>query len=304
MAVIENASSPEAVMEWTGTLKSMSASEMMAQQICQRGAEHALMELQKAGATPERCQAMLDSVRHGLITIHEAATARGIDLLSYSVDEQAPAAPEAIVPIELSRAVEGPRVQHPDADYPCLYDHTGNILDINKVLVQRLELRGLLTDNELLRQHAAREISDNTMLTGLSMSNGGINMGIEGGAAGLLVESFVHQFKNTGGINYVELMFTSTEVMPGERFTVTLQRVNGLTPAQKLAAAEKELETLRKHQESVADVEGIFESKAIAAYAASGGTKPWTYLEPGEWEKWRAVVNAVHAVNGGQKGSS
>lgn len=138
------------------------------------------------------------------------------------------------------------RPQEPDVDFPCLYSLTGNITDINTVIVQRLALREILKENELLRKHAAKEISDSTLLTGISVSNGGINMGLEGGAAALLVESFVSQFKAEGGINYVELSFTSTQVMPGERFVVTVQRVDGLTPAQKLAAAEAELKTLRK----------------------------------------------------------
>ena len=86
MAVIENANSPEAVALWFAKFKTMDRNELLAQQICQRGAEHALEELQKLGVTPENCQAMLDSLRHALITLHEAATARGIDLLSYSHD--------------------------------------------------------------------------------------------------------------------------------------------------------------------------------------------------------------------------
>ena len=89
MAIIENPSSPEAVAAWFEKFKTMSPAELTAQQVCQRGAEHALMELQKLGVTPENCQAMLDSLRHALITIHDAATARGIALLSYSYDEKA-----------------------------------------------------------------------------------------------------------------------------------------------------------------------------------------------------------------------
>lgn len=85
MAVIENLSSPEAVAEWQAKFAGMSSSELMAQQICQRGAEHALVELQKIGVTPENLQAMLDSLRHGLFTLEEAAQARGVILMSYSI---------------------------------------------------------------------------------------------------------------------------------------------------------------------------------------------------------------------------
>lgn len=83
MAVIENASSPEAVAAWEASLRVLTEGELMGQQLCQRGAEHALAELQKIGVTPENCQAMLDSLRHGLIVIHEVAHGRGIELVSY-----------------------------------------------------------------------------------------------------------------------------------------------------------------------------------------------------------------------------
>ena len=59
----------------------------MAQQLVQRGAEHALQTLLEIGATAENCQAMLDSTRHGLITIHEVAHAKGIQLIDYEGPE-------------------------------------------------------------------------------------------------------------------------------------------------------------------------------------------------------------------------
>jgi hypothetical protein len=83
MAVIENASSPEAVAAWESSLQTMSPGEVLSQQLVQRGAEHALMQLQELGVTPENCRAMLDSLRHGLVVIHEVAHARGIQLVGY-----------------------------------------------------------------------------------------------------------------------------------------------------------------------------------------------------------------------------
>lgn len=84
MAVVENLTSPEAVAEWQARYASMSPTEMMLQQVCQRGAEHALAELQKVGVTPANLQLMLDSTRHALFTLEEAAHKRGILLLDYS----------------------------------------------------------------------------------------------------------------------------------------------------------------------------------------------------------------------------
>jgi hypothetical protein len=85
MAVIENLSSDKAVADWQARFAEMSGSELLVQQICQRGAEHSLVELQKIGVTPENLQHMLDSLRHGLFTLEEAAQKRGVLLMSYSV---------------------------------------------------------------------------------------------------------------------------------------------------------------------------------------------------------------------------
>ncbi|EKN6195676.1 hypothetical protein DVQ87_19570 [Yersinia enterocolitica] len=54
----------------------------------------------------------------------------------------------------------------------------------------------------------------------------------------IMAESFADQFKSSGAVNYLELLFDHSEVGP---LTVTMQRVDGLTPAQKLATAEAAL---------------------------------------------------------------
>ncbi|MDP9992031.1 hypothetical protein J2W28_001059 [Variovorax boronicumulans] len=85
MAVIENAAaSPEALAKWRASMRNMDRAELLAQQLVQRGAEHALAELQKLGATAAHCAAMLASVREALIEVHTVAAARGIDLVGYS----------------------------------------------------------------------------------------------------------------------------------------------------------------------------------------------------------------------------
>lgn len=85
MASIENAAaSPEALAEWKASMQTMDRADLIAQQLVQRGAEHALASLQQAGVTPENNASMLATVREGLIAIHEVAHARGIQLLDYS----------------------------------------------------------------------------------------------------------------------------------------------------------------------------------------------------------------------------
>lgn len=87
MAIIENISSPDAVIAWQDQMRNMQAGELVAQQVCQRGAENALAELQKLGVTEANCQAMLDSLRHALVTMHEIADERGILLLDYEAPD-------------------------------------------------------------------------------------------------------------------------------------------------------------------------------------------------------------------------
>ncbi|WP_143182179.1 ead/Ea22-like family protein [Serratia fonticola] len=51
-----------------------------------------------------------------------------------------------------------------------------------------------------------------------------------------MAEAFADQFKSSGAVNYLELLFEHCDL---GQLTVTMQRANGLTPAQKLAAAEQ-----------------------------------------------------------------
>lgn len=84
MAAIENAAtSPEALASWKASMRTMTREEMIAQQLVQRGAEHALASLQAHGVTAANCAGMLTSLREGLIAIHEVANERGIQLMSY-----------------------------------------------------------------------------------------------------------------------------------------------------------------------------------------------------------------------------
>lgn len=73
-------------------------------------------------------------------------------------------------------------------------------------------------------------------------SDGGFGFTFSGFAVQLMAESFADQFRESGAINYLELLFEHNEIGP---LTVTMQRVEGLTPAQKLAVAEKERDVLK-----------------------------------------------------------
>ncbi|WP_211130686.1 hypothetical protein [Serratia surfactantfaciens] len=76
--------------------------------------------------------------------------------------------------------------------------------------------------------------------------DGSFGFTFSGLAVQLMADCFADQFKSSGAINYLELLFEHAEV--GE-MTVTMQRVEGLTPAQKLAAAEQRIAELEEQSE-------------------------------------------------------
>ena len=99
--------------------------------------------------------------------------------------------------------------------------------------------------NKLLREENARLVGviSDPLLTGISIGNGSIYMGLSGGPAQLMAGMFVGMFeKYPDAKNYIEVTFGS----PIGGIVVTAQKMNGLTPDQKFKAAQQELEELRK----------------------------------------------------------
>jgi FtsZ-binding cell division protein ZapB len=79
----------------------------------------------------------------------------------------------------------------------------------------------------------------------LHMDSTGINLKLEGGACQLLAESFIDQFKDSGAENYLVVTFES-DLGP---LSVTMQRENGLTPIQKVAALQAEIAELKEEDQ-------------------------------------------------------
>ena len=102
-------------------------------------------------------------------------------------------------------------------------------------------LRLVEDENAMLRKHAAKQITDATLLTGINIHGGGMEVGMKGGAAGVLVEQLAQQFVDSGAINFLEMTFASAEMLPGEQFVVTIQRVHGETPGMQLKRLKAEL---------------------------------------------------------------
>lgn len=84
MAVIVN--EPQTPEEFAAMLRAMDESALTAQQLCQRGALHAIETLIAQGCTPAMAEEMRQSLAGCLMQIHEVANERGIQLVSYQDD--------------------------------------------------------------------------------------------------------------------------------------------------------------------------------------------------------------------------
>ena len=74
-------------------------------------------------------------------------------------------------------------------------------------------------------------------------ADGGFGFEFSGGVCQLMAEAYAEQFRQSGAINYLELLFHHSDIGP---FTITMQRVEGLTPAQKLAQAEAQRDSIQQ----------------------------------------------------------
>lgn len=113
------------------------------------------------------------------------------------------------------------------------------------------EIAAIRAENTMLRQHAAKQITDATLLTGISPRNGGVDIGLEGGACQLLAEAFFDQFVEAGAVNFLEVRLESSTRMPGKAMTVTMQLADGVTPGQKIAEANARIAELEAQLEAI-----------------------------------------------------
>lgn len=124
---------------------------------------------------------------------------------------------------------------------------------INELRRLHAALAAAEAENDLLRQHAAKQINDSTLLTGINIGNGSMDIGMQGGAARVLAESFFDQFIESGAENFLEVRFDSQEKLPGKSMVVTLQLVDGLTPAQKIAELKAALAAAEARNATLTD---------------------------------------------------
>lgn len=111
-----------------------------------------------------------------------------------------------------------------------------------------------------------------------SQPDGSFGFTFSGFAVQIMAESFADQFRESGAVNYLELLFEHKEIGP---LTVTMQRTQGLTPAQKLAKAEAERDELARKLSA----KTISEQSIINAFGISG-----------EGEHSKLVIEYVHGL--------
>ncbi|MNH37244.1 hypothetical protein D3C79_981240 [compost metagenome] len=104
----------------------------------------------------------------------------------------------------------------------------------------------------------------------------------------MLVSSFAAQFKANGATNYLELRGSHPETGP---FTITMQRAEGLTPADKLSAMTKQRDVLLEALKGVLGV--MNNSQGVAGWHQNGAIATWDELLP-------EVVTALEIVEGEQ----
>jgi hypothetical protein len=156
---------------------------------------------------------------------------------------------------------------------------------IEEIEALRQDGSKLTAERDALRDAVAKNVTDATMLTGLTTGGDGLTVGLQGGAASLLAEMLAEQYKGSGAVNYLQLSFESRVTLPGEAFIVTVQRVAGKTPHQLRAEAEAERDALRQYLEAAQRRAESLRERVAVLEQALRGVLPW-------------VVTQVVACNG------
>lgn len=105
----------------------------------------------------------------------------------------------------------------------------------------------LEAENTDLREQLAKRVIDETFITGIAMTGGSLNAGLEGGAARLMAEMLAEQVETTGAVNYIEVRFASKHIKPGEQYVVTVQKCSGKTPHELRLVAEEDRDAILRH---------------------------------------------------------
>jgi hypothetical protein len=116
----------------------------------------------------------------------------------------------------------------------------GAVSEAAKAFMQK-EIDQLNTEIEELMQPKLKE---------LHYDSSGLNAQFEGGAVHLFAAAFIEQFKESGATNYLTMSFTH----PDGEFEVTLQRAGGLSPSEKAAELQEEVEALKEQRLALVEI--------------------------------------------------
>lgn len=72
-----------------------------------------------------------------------------------------------------------------------------------------------------------------------------------------MADKLLDFFEGSGAVNYIEQTFGCND-NPSKSFVVTMQKVEGLTPCQKLAATEQRVEELTGSLEEIKRIASAF----------------------------------------------
>ena len=109
----------------------------------------------------------------------------------------------------------------------------------------------LIAENEKIRGLLAEKLIGQTMLTGIIPEDGGMTIGLEGGACAIMADVFGEQLFTSQAENYIELSFASGRYPDLGQIVVTVKRETGKTPHQLRVTAEQERDQLKADNESL-----------------------------------------------------
>ncbi|OMG61499.1 hypothetical protein AUR59_020280 [Stutzerimonas balearica] len=111
-------------------------------------------------------------------------------------------------------------------------------------MVYASDYDALLEENQQLRQLTSEKVINATMLREFVARDGGLTIGLEGGACALMAQAFGQQMYESEALNYIEASFDSPDYPELGQITVTLKREAGKTPHQLRKEAEAERDAL------------------------------------------------------------
>lgn len=166
-------------------------------------------------------------------------------------------------------------------------------------IASSFETEALRERCEKLELVLADKLNAATLLTGMNIRNGGMEIGLQGGAASLFAEMLAKEYQESGATNYMEVSFTSRECVPGEKFIVTAQRVAGQTPHQFRVQAEAERDAARAMvADRLVDAERMAEAlKMIEKWESHTSEFSIDYGSNGVRDFYRAIARAAIAAS-------